>query len=140
MHTYHGLNIQPHFPQNGNEENQNIEKKHRRKKRRVTRKTKHIIRALKSAAYSWVVQIDDAAVSVIWPLTKSYSNSFSAVDCLHSTSIRSGEFATFNTKTLSYRGPLFSQKCAFQRSLQNDASRYSLRRITCNFWVKKRNF
>ena len=20
MHTYHGLNIQPHFPQNGNEE------------------------------------------------------------------------------------------------------------------------
>ena len=100
-----------------------------RKKRRVSRKTKHIIRALKSAAYSWVVQIDDAAVSIVWPLTKSYSNSFSTVDCLHSTSIRNGEFATFNTKTLSYRGPLFSQKYAISEKLAKDASRYLLSSI-----------
>ena len=60
---------------------------------------------------------------------KSYSNSFSTVDCLHSTSIRNGEFATFNTKTLSYRGPLFSQKYAISEKLAKDASRYLLSSI-----------
>lgn len=91
----------------------------RRKKRRVRRKTKHIIRALKSAAYSWVVQIDDAAVSIVWPLTLKATQTASVQ--LTAYTARQSEMVSLQLSTPKrcLTGALcLARNMRFQRSLQ----------------------